>query len=61
MKTNLTEKRHAKYMKPDDDSDILELYGCDDNPLSYMIEPKGSVRITSKDDKTTKEDLENIL
>ena len=48
-------------MESDDEQDVLDLYNCDENPLSYMIEPKGSVKITSKDVKTTKEDLENIL
>ena len=47
--------------------DIIAVYGCDEHPLSYMIEPKGSVEIVgSKEKKPTediipKEDLENIL
>ncbi len=60
MKTNLTENNHIKYMESKD-SDVLELYDCDENPLAYMIEPKGSIKITDKDKKTTKEDLENTL
>ena len=44
-----------------DEQEVLDLYGSQDNPLLYMIEPKGSVKIMSKDYKTTKEDLENIL
>ena len=44
-----------------DDQEVLNVYGSDDNPLSYMIEPKGSVDIIDKDEETTKEDLEPIL
>ena len=47
--------------------DIMTFYDCKEHPLSYMIEPKGSVEIVgSKEKKPTediipKEDLENIL
>ena len=40
---------------------VQEIYGSDENPLSYMIEPRGSVEITDKNNKIKKEDLENIL
>ncbi len=43
------------------DSEILEQYGCDENPLAYMIEPKGSVLVTDEDYEMKEEDLENIL
>ncbi len=62
MKTNLSESEHTEHMTSSvKDSDILALYDCDENPLAYMIEPKGSVEITDEDSETTKEDLENIL
>ena len=48
-------------MKESEKPDILKVYDCDENPLSYMIEPKGSIEIVDKDDVTKKEDLENIL
>ncbi len=40
---------------------IKDIYDCDENPLAYMIEPKGSVDFVDKDYETTKEDLEPIL
>ena len=40
---------------------FLKIYGCNENPLCYMIEPRGSIEIVDKDDVTKKEDLENIL
>lgn len=40
---------------------VQEIYDCEENPLSYMIEPRGSVEITDKNKKIKKEDLENIL
>ncbi len=43
------------------DSDISDLYDCDENPLAYMIEPKCSIEFTDEDYETKKEDLENIL
>ena len=42
-------------------SDILEIYGCDDNPIVYMIEPRISVEITNKGAKTDPSDYENLL
>ena len=45
----------------DDSNNIKEFYDCNDSPLLCMIEPKGSVDIIDKDDKTTKEDLEHVL
>ena len=49
-------------MKPTSkNSEIMQLWGCAENPLAYMIEPKGSVEIVGKDHKTKKEDLKNIL
>ena len=61
MKNNLLDEKDTECMETTKDSDILELYGCDESPLAYMIEPKGSVEITDKNHKTKKEDLENIL
>ena len=40
---------------------VQEICDCDENPISCMIEPRGSVEITDKKNKTKKEDLENIL
>lgn len=40
---------------------VQEIYGTDENPLSYIIEPRDSIKITDKNHKTKKEDLENIL
>ncbi len=55
MKNNLLVGDGTEGMKADKkDSDIMALYGCDENPLAYMVEPKGSVRITDKDHKTKK-------
>ena len=39
----------------------MDIYDCNENPLAYMIEPKGSVEIADKDKKISKEDLENVL
>lgn len=44
-----------------DYSEILELYGCDDEPMAYMIEPRGTVRYVDENHKTTVEELQNIL
>ena len=40
---------------------VRDIYNCVENPLSYIIEPKGSIKITDKDDETKKEDLERII
>lgn len=40
---------------------VQDIYASDENPLAYMIEPRGSVEITSKGEKVKKEDLDNIL
>ena len=40
---------------------VKDIYDCEESPLSYIIEPKGSIKITDKDDETKKEDLENII
>ena len=62
MTTDLTSKRVTNSSVVDDsNNNIKELYDCNENPLSYMIEPKGSVDIIDKDDETTKEDLEHVL
>lgn len=45
----------------DEEETIQEIYDCNENPLQYMIEPKGSLKIVDKEHKTKKEDLENIL
>ena len=43
-------------------SDIVKaIYDSDENPLAYMIEPKGSVEIADKNTVITRKDLENIL
>lgn len=44
-----------------DYSGILELYGSDDEPMVYMIEPRGSVRYMDKGEDITAEDLQDIL
>lgn len=61
MTTDLTSKRVTNSNVSDDNNNIQEIYDCDENPLSYMIEPKGSVDIINKDEETTKEDLEHVL
>ena len=43
------------------DNLVKEIYGCEENPISYMIEPRGSVEITDKNTEPKKEDFENIL
>ena len=48
-------------MKESEKSDVLEVYDSDENPLSFMVEPKGEIDIVDKDDETTKEDLEHVL
>jgi len=40
---------------------VKEIYDCKESPLAYIIEPKGSVRITDKNAKTEKDDLESIM
>ena len=40
---------------------ILSIYNTGENPLSYVIEPKLSIKITDKNDETKKEDLERVL
>ena len=62
MKNHLLDEKDTERMvSTSKDSDILELYGCGESPLAYMIEPKGSVELTDQNHKTKKEDLENIL
>ena len=72
MARNLSANRHDDNMK-ESQSDIsaedkeltklvMALYGCTDHPLSYMIEPKASIKIIDKNDQEiTKEELESIL
>ena len=50
-------------MKPKTDLEkiVLEIYNAEENPLAYMIEPKGSVDYVDKNHVTKKEDLERIL
>lgn len=61
VKSTMKEKP-AKSDKGDKDLTkiVLGVYDCDNHPLSYMIEPRGSIRFT-KDTKVTKEELENIF
>ena len=59
MTTDLKSKHVTNNV--DGNEDIQEIYDCDVNPLSCMIEPKGSVDIIDKDVETTKEDLEHVL
>ena len=41
---------------------VMGIYGCADHPLSYMIEPKASIKIVDKNaPEITKEELESIL
>ena len=40
---------------------VEDLYDCEENPISYMIEPKGSIKFTESSDKITKEDFKKIL
>ena len=70
MVMNLKDKNNSKdSMEKDKNNNkdsmekdgIRDIYDCDENPLDYMIEPKGSVDIVDKNYKTTKEDLEHIL
>ena len=39
----------------------LATYGCDDHPLRYVVEPRGSLKIVSKDHVTKPDDLKSIL
>lgn len=49
-------------MEPESDiEDVLRVWDCDDNPLFYMIEPRGWVRAVDKDHVTKPKDLESIL
>ena len=41
--------------------DISDIWDCEGSPLSYMIEPRGSVAWVSKDHVTKVEDLDNIM
>lgn len=52
---------NSKDTEPSDDLDILELYGCDDDPLDYMIEPGATVKLKGRNEETTVEELQNIL
>ncbi|RNJ80179.1 MAG: hypothetical protein D9C04_02325 [Nitrosopumilus sp. B06] len=72
MVRNLSADGHDDGMKesqrdaPVEDKELTELvmaiYGCTDHPLSYMIEPKASIKIIDKNDQEiTKEELESIL
>ena len=61
MTTNFISKHVTNSNMTDDSNNIKEFYDCNDSPLLCMIEPKGSVDIIDKDDKTTKEDLEHVL
>ena len=48
-------------MEKSEKEDISDIWDCEDSPLSYMIEPRGSVEMVSKDHVTKKEDFDNIL
>ena len=41
--------------------DVLNVYGCNESPLAYMIESGFSVEFVDKDHVSKKEDFENIL
>lgn len=45
----------------DEKSEIMKIYDCENSPLRYMIEPRGTIEIVGKDDETRKEDLERLL
>ncbi len=61
MVNNLNDDKHMSNMDDERESVVDAIYDCEENPLAYMIEPKGSVKITDKNKKTKKEDLQNIL
>ncbi len=48
-------------MGSDKIKEALEVYGCAESPLYYMIESKCTVDIVDKDEDITLEDLELIL
>ena len=43
------------------DDVVSRIYGCDESPLAFMIEPMGTVKITGKDEVTRPEELASIL
>lgn len=44
-------------MNMDDETKrVLDMYGCDDNPLVYSIIPRGTIEFVGSD-KITKEDF----
>ena len=62
LKTPILNKVHSKNMSDDKlEKLVQEIYDADENPLAYMIEPRGSAEFTDKNDIIKKEDLENIL
>lgn len=50
-------------VNPEDVSldEVLDIYGCKDSILRYMVEPRGSTRAVSKDEDLTKDRIENVL
>lgn len=44
-----------------DIKDVWAMYGFDDNPIRYMIELRGEVRIVDKGHVTKPKDFESIL
>ena len=48
-------------MEKSEKEDLLKKWGFKASPLSYMIEPRGSVEWVSKDHVTKKEDFDNLL
>lgn len=42
-------------------NDARKIYDTDENPLSYMIEPKGEIEIVDKDVETKPEDFKSVL
>lgn len=44
------------------DEEVIEsVYDCEDNPLQYMLEPRGSVDIVSSKTNIKKQDFEKQL
>lgn len=57
----MVEKNSANNSETEEER-VQKIYGSNENPLAYMIEPKSSIKITDKIDNNLKiKDFDTIL
>ena len=55
------ETEEEKAMRLADEKRVMEIYGCDDHPIAYMIEPRGEIKMVREGQKPDPKDFETIL